>query len=57
MDTTATRDLEALEADYLKRKRKIRADGSLRYEKQEMAVRRLGLEYDRRRKELERGAA
>jgi hypothetical protein len=53
MDTTATRDLEALERDYLKRKAEIRSDETLSYEKKELAVRRLGLEYDRRRKEAE----
>ena len=41
MDTTATRELEALETEYLKRKAEIRADGSLSYEKKDLRKRRL----------------
>jgi hypothetical protein len=53
MDTTATKDLERLEAEYLKRKRVIRENPQLSFEKKELAVRWLGLEYDSRRRELE----
>jgi hypothetical protein len=57
MDTTAARDLERLEHSYRERKAQIRADSSLSWEKKELAVRRLGKEYDRERKQAERGAA
>jgi hypothetical protein len=44
---------EKLEAEYRKRKAEIRADASLSWEKKELAIRRLGLEYDKARKEGE----
>jgi hypothetical protein len=54
MDTT-TRDLEALERDYQERKAQIRADTSLSWEKRELAIRRLGLQYDKTRRKLDEG--
>ena len=45
--------LEDLEAKYLARKARIRSDETLSYEKRELAVKALGDEYYRRRKELE----
>jgi hypothetical protein len=63
MDTT-TKDVEArasifeaLEREYRERKAEIRADETLSWEKKELAVRQLGLEYDQARKEAERSAA
>ncbi len=53
---STTKKAEALELDYLKRKAEIQADGSLSWEKQELAVRQLGKEYDQARKETERSA-
>jgi hypothetical protein len=53
MDTTATRELEALETEYLKRTAEIRADGSLSYEKKELRIKALGDEYNARRRKLE----
>jgi hypothetical protein len=53
--TTIREELEALERDYLKRKAEIRADDSLCWEKKELAVRRLGLEYGKACKEVEGG--
>ena len=57
MSNTAAEALDRLEADYLKRKAEIRADPALSHEKKELTIRRLGLEYDRARKELEEDAA
>jgi hypothetical protein len=57
MTYCTAKDLEALEHDYQERKAKIRADRSLSWEKKELAVRQLGLQYDRARKEAERRAA
>ena len=44
---------EDLEADYLKRKADIRADAGLSWEKKELAIKALGDEYYRARKEME----
>ncbi len=54
MTTTTTKDLEA---EYRAKVAKIRGDPNLSWEKRELAVRQLGLEYDRRRRELEEEAA
>jgi hypothetical protein len=45
--------LEHLEAEYQKKKRQIRADGSLSWEKKELSIKRLGLEFYKQRKSLE----
>jgi hypothetical protein len=45
----------ALERDYQERKRKIRADTSLSFEKKALAIRRLGQRFDEDRKRIERG--
>jgi hypothetical protein len=55
MKTVETGEPERLEADYIKRKAKLRANPALSYEKKELAVRRLGLEYDEARRKLEEG--
>jgi hypothetical protein len=47
--------LESSEAEYLERKRKIRADASLSWEKKELKIRKLGKHYDQLRKEGEGG--
>jgi hypothetical protein len=57
MKTDVGQALERLERDYRERKAQIRADSSLSWEKQEKAVKALGDEYYRRRKELEEEAA
>jgi hypothetical protein len=51
----AAETLLALERDYQERKRKIRADTSLSFEKKELAIRRLGQRFDADRKRIERG--
>ena len=56
MDTT-TRELEGLEAEYLKSKAEIRNDPALSYEKKELRVKQLTDEYYARRRELEEEAA
>jgi hypothetical protein len=48
MSTVA--EMEALERDYQKRKAEIRADASLSWEKRELKIRELGLEYDQARR-------
>jgi hypothetical protein len=48
--TTAAKEMEALERDYRRRVAEIRADASLSWEKRELKIRELGLEYDQRRK-------
>ena len=49
--------LEGLDRDYQKRKAEIRRDDSISWEKKELAIRQLGKEYDKARKEAERSAA
>ena len=48
---------DQLEAEYLKHKAALRADSGLSWEKKELAVKALGDEYYRRRRELESDAA
>jgi hypothetical protein len=48
--TTKAKELEALEADYQQEKQRIRSDSSLSWEKQELAIKRLGDEYHARRR-------
>ncbi len=48
---------DELEAEYLKRKAAIRAEETLSWEKKELAVKQLGDEYYRARKEAEMEAA
>ena len=52
MTRTASRP-DQLEAEYLQRKSQIRADDTLRWEKKELAIKALGEEYHRARKEME----
>ncbi len=56
MDTTA-KDPQTLERGYLERKAQIRADSSLSWEKKELAIRQLGKEYDKARRQTEEDAA
>ena len=52
-----TKTLEELEREYRRRKLAIREDPGLSWEKKELAVKQLGDEYYRRRRELEGEAA
>ena len=45
------RNLDQLEAEYLERKAKIRAEEGLSWEKRELAIKQLGDEHHRARKE------
>ena len=48
-----TKTFEELEVEYRRRKLAIREDPALSWEKKELAVKVLGDEYHRRRKEME----
>jgi hypothetical protein len=45
-------ELKRLEAEYLERRAEIRSDPELSWEKRERAIRELGKEYDKARREL-----
>ena len=47
------RNVDQLEAEYRRRKLAIREDPGLSWEKKELAVKKLGDEYHRARKEME----
>ena len=55
--TKEAKDLDRLEADYRAAVAKIRQEPGLSWEKQERTIRELGLEYDRKRRQLEEDAA
>jgi hypothetical protein len=57
MTKTVQQTLEHKAELYLKRKEEIRRDDSLSWEQKELAIRRLGLEYDKACKEVDRRAA
>ena len=57
MNTEQAQALERLVLEYRRRKLEIREDPGLSWEKRELAVKRLGDEYYRRRRKLESEAA
>ena len=52
-----TKSPDQLEAEYRRRKLAIREDPGLSWEKRELAIKRLGDEFYRRRREMESEAA